>query len=267
MHLYSVSNHSTLDSNMAWQDLQCFIVFIGYGRSGHSLVGSLLDAHPEVVIAHEHDAVAAFEQGQSRVALFADLLANSRERATSGRVQTGYRYDVPGQFQGTWRGALRVLGDKRGGMTALRLGEQPQLVTALRSFIGLPLRVILVVRNPYDIVASMVRNNRKGNGLGHCAESFTLLTRYNAAIMAQLAPEELCIIRHEDLIAAPQQEMARLCEFLGVAPEPGYLDACAGVVAAPSTRARDRVEWDAPARRTVAEQIAAYPFLAGYTFD
>ena len=30
-----------------------FILFIGYPRSGHSIMGSLMDAHPHMVIAYE----------------------------------------------------------------------------------------------------------------------------------------------------------------------------------------------------------------------
>lgn len=252
---------------MTWQNIERFTLFIGYGRSGHSLVGSLLDAHPEIVIAHEHDAIAAFQQGRARADLFDDLLANSRERAAKGRVQTGYRYDVPGQFQGTWEKTLSVLGDKRGGMTALRLGEAPDLLAAFRSFVALPLRVILVVRNPFDIIASMVCNNTNGHGLAHCADSFALLTRYNAALMEQLATEEGCIIRHEDLVAAPEKEITRLCDFLDVIASPGYLAACAELVAAPKQRARDRIQWDPLVCRLVAELVEQHPFLAGYTFD
>ncbi|UGS35133.1 sulfotransferase [Capillimicrobium parvum] len=36
-----------------FDDVEAFCVFIGHTRSGHSLVGSLLDAHHEAVIAHE----------------------------------------------------------------------------------------------------------------------------------------------------------------------------------------------------------------------
>ena len=30
-----------------------FVLFVGYARSGHSIIGSFLDAHPSIVIAHE----------------------------------------------------------------------------------------------------------------------------------------------------------------------------------------------------------------------
>jgi hypothetical protein len=33
--------------------LRAFCLFIGYPRSGHRLIGALLDAHPDVAIAHE----------------------------------------------------------------------------------------------------------------------------------------------------------------------------------------------------------------------
>ena len=36
-----------------YDDLQAFCLFMGYTRSGHSLVGACLDAHPEAAIAHE----------------------------------------------------------------------------------------------------------------------------------------------------------------------------------------------------------------------
>ena len=42
------------------QSVEAFCIFIGYPRSGHSLLGSLLDAHPEMVIAHELDVLRSW---------------------------------------------------------------------------------------------------------------------------------------------------------------------------------------------------------------
>ncbi len=38
-------------------DLERFWSFIGYPRSGHSLIGSLINAHPDVVVCHELDTL------------------------------------------------------------------------------------------------------------------------------------------------------------------------------------------------------------------
>ena len=41
------------------------VMFVGQSRSGHSLVGSLIDAHPEAVVAHEIHALKHLLQGRS----------------------------------------------------------------------------------------------------------------------------------------------------------------------------------------------------------
>ena len=75
-----------------------YCMFIGYPRSSHSLVGSLLDAHPEMVIAHEQDALRHVRPWYSREQLFYLLLENSRRFTEAGRTWTGYSYAVPNQY-------------------------------------------------------------------------------------------------------------------------------------------------------------------------
>ena len=36
-------------------EVKSFVFFLGHARSGHSIVGSLLDAHPHIVLGHEVD--------------------------------------------------------------------------------------------------------------------------------------------------------------------------------------------------------------------
>ena len=135
---------------MPYPDLRAFCLFASYGRSGHSLVGSLLDAHPDVVIAHEANALRLVAEGMKRDELYQTLLDNSHRSFERGRRQSGYSYVVEGQWQGRYR-TLLVIGDKSGGRTT-KLIER----TGLRRFartVGLPLRIIHQTRNPYDIIA------------------------------------------------------------------------------------------------------------------
>jgi len=74
-------------------------MFVGYPRTGHSLIGSLLDAHPRIVIAHELDALELFQWGFSQRQVFHLLLENSRKMAAAGRSHHGYSYGVPNQWQ------------------------------------------------------------------------------------------------------------------------------------------------------------------------
>ena len=75
---------------------EVFVLFFGYARSGHSMVGSLLDAHPNAAVANEFDAIGAYQNGDSRDLLFRNLVAVSTAYKLVGRCQAGYHFDVPG---------------------------------------------------------------------------------------------------------------------------------------------------------------------------
>ncbi len=42
-------------------DVDTMLMFIGYPRSGHTLIGSLLDAHPNMVVANEYNILGNWE--------------------------------------------------------------------------------------------------------------------------------------------------------------------------------------------------------------
>lgn len=63
---YCKNNEETPDLSLAqrrrlaqaYEGVRAYVMFIGMGRTGHSLVGSLLDAHPHIAVANEADAMA-----------------------------------------------------------------------------------------------------------------------------------------------------------------------------------------------------------------
>src|SRR5829696_1667506 len=98
----------------AFAEVERYAMFGGYPRSGHSVIGSLLNAHPDMVVAHELNALRYVQAGFSRLQLFSLLLVSDRKFEAHGRTWGRYEYRVPGQWQGRWR-RLRVIGDKKGG--------------------------------------------------------------------------------------------------------------------------------------------------------
>src|SRR5256885_2113523 len=142
----------------AYSDLQAFCLFIGYPKSGHSLVGALLDAHPDMVIARAVNPLAlVVADGLPPAKVFERLLENSREEAARGRKQNKYRYEVEGQWQGRVRN-LRVLGDKFSDRTTKRIGRTAGALASFEREVGLPLRLIHVIRNPFDMVARIAKS-------------------------------------------------------------------------------------------------------------
>src|SRR4051794_14548092 len=139
-----------------FKQVEAYCLFIGYPRSGHSLTGSLLDAHPEVVVAHELDALGLIEAGISRPSLYTAILELDREFTDGGRQWMGYEYTVPNQWQGRYE-RLRVIGDKKGGDSTERLARRPELLDGLRRTVEVPLRAVHVIRNPFDNITTMAR--------------------------------------------------------------------------------------------------------------
>ena len=100
-------------------------MFIGYPRSGHSLVGSILDAHPEIIIPHQYDVTKNWQKYRSlrvisenlpKYKLFLDLHQLSTEQAMFGdrssnwllKTSRFYGYNVPGLWQGGYQKRIKV---------------------------------------------------------------------------------------------------------------------------------------------------------------
>ncbi len=119
-----------------------FLLFVGYPRSGHSIVGALLNAHRDAVVAHELDAPPLIVGGCSRDELFSRILARAYWFNMRGN-RANYPYAVPGQWQGRFE-TLRVIGDKRGGSVTHTLADHPDFFERVRSLVGIPLRLVHV---------------------------------------------------------------------------------------------------------------------------
>lgn len=261
-----------------FQKLQRFCLFVGRGRSGTTLIGSLLDAHPNACIATELDVLRYVERRYSQRQIFALLRANAEEEAARGNEWTGYQYAVPGQFQGSSE-RLTVIGDKKAARTlrGLVVGNRersldsrpeiplPDALDRLRGVVGLPLRFVHIVRNPFDQMASTIRH-RPGGSLQERARNHLLWAQMFTELRACLPEDEMIDVYHEDVIADPMGQLRRLCGFLGLEASDEYLEACASVVAPAPQRQRDSVEWPADFVAQFERGLAQYDYLARYSF-
>jgi hypothetical protein len=247
-------------------DPRAFCLFIGYPRSGHSLIGSLLDAHPDVVIAHELNVLKLIADGTGRRELIAALLESAEAEAMRplGRRSSGYSYAVPGQWQGQVR-RLRVVGSKYGDKTSNRLGRRPEELKLLKRTARAPVRFLHVTRNPYDMIARVASMTKGGKQERSVAEA-TAHIAHLAEVNDRLAKtESVLTIRHEAFVADPRAGLRRICGFLGVESEADWLEACAQLVFPSPKQARDLVDWSDDERAAVGQLIARHAFFDGYT--
>jgi hypothetical protein len=245
-------------------------VFIGHARSGHSIVGALLDAHPQIAISDELDALRYVDLGfDARQVLYLSL-AVSRHQARNERRKAGqggavYSYHVPGQWQGRYRD-LRVVGDSQAGWTVQRLARDPTLLPRVEArMAGRDVRFVHVIRNPFDNIATMML--RGGRTFESAFERYFANCDALVALAERIGPASLHRVRHEDVINDPRASLSAACAFLGVDADPSYLDACASILYASPSRSRGKVTWTLGMRQQVEERIGAFDFLAGYGFE
>jgi hypothetical protein len=243
-----------------------FLMFVGHPRSGHSLVGALLDAHPNALVAHELDVLKYVEAGFGRDQLFALLVHHQQARVAGGlRSGSGYAYAVPGQWQGRYA-RLQVIGDKKGGRSTARLAERPELFDRLGATVGVPVRVVQVVRNPYDNIATMHRRGHR-LPLEEHADNYFQLAATVRRLRERVPADRFHELRLEDLILEPTTTLTDLTGFLGLDAPEDYLAACGSVVFPTVRRTRADAPWTAELLEQVAERAKAYTSLRSYRFD
>ena len=254
-----------LASTLRWDfdEIEKFALFVGYPRSGHSLVGSLLDAHIDVAISHELDALRYLRAGFSREQIFSLILHRDKEFTGKGREWTGYDYNVPGLWQGRYR-TLKVIGDKKGGGTARHLIAKPDIIDDLRKTVRLPLRLVHIVRHPLDNIATHFRKKKPQQTMQEAIDDYFRRADANYRTKNKVSSEEWIDMTHEQIIEDPKENINKLCNFIGVEADSKYLEACASKVFKSPSRSRDRITWEQKYVDQVAERSRDYPFLKDY---
>jgi hypothetical protein len=246
-----------------WDAIRTFCLFVGYGRSGHSAVGAMLDAHPQAAIAHELHAVKRFFDGVPRDVLFDEIFALAQQQAREGRYATRagggrYAHNLPGQAKADASG-ITVIGDKKGAGTTWELARRGiEHLEDFKAYIRVPVRILHVIRNPFDIVAAGLALGRE-----HFAQTVAVVSR----IRERSGGEDWCDVYYEDLIARPDEEIRRIVTFLGLPIDAEHLARSAEYLYREPHLRRHEIEWPEGTRAMVAELIPRYEYLSRYRWE
>lgn len=276
-----------------------FLLFFGSGKSGHSIVGSLLDAHKHVIVSHEYHLFRKWNHIEGKTEeqwvenLYNELYWKSRNDSEGIRQLKikGYSLRVDGLWQGRYESYVSVVGDKSGGSTRQEYMRDKKLfkdrINSLSRMLQIPVCFIHVVRNPYDHVASRVLYAHVGNISAVSAfkkklgdKKFTndrlvlsatneLLSFYSAeAELIELFKSKSVLEIHvADLINNPKKTLRGITTFLDVSVTDRYLQVCAAKVYRSSSRARDYVRWPVKAKILIESAIDKHQFLRRYNFS
>jgi hypothetical protein len=247
-----------------------FCCFVGHGRSGGTLVGALLNAHPDVVMSNELNALRRLRLGMSAPQLFRLIYLVSRRQSLRGsRGGGGYSYAVPHQWQGRYR-ELKVIGDRKAGATAYEILRYPETLDIVDRKVALGKKFIHVVRNPFDTITTTFQKTPAGGGQSPEAHLDREIRNYYArcvtisGIEKRFGTDTIHYVYHERLIADPHGQLRLTCEFLGIEPSPDYLDDCASILRSSPHESRRKIAWSPRQAAVIRAQNKRFAWLADY---
>lgn len=271
---YPVSLWGGLKHRELFEDIERYCMFTGCPRSGHSLIGSLLDAHPNMVLAHELNTLKYIYAGFGKRQIYYLLLKTSQAFTKRGHQWAGYTYAVPRQWQGRFK-KLQVIGDKKGGQSTLMLSLYPGLLQRLQRTINTPIRLIHVIRNPYDNITTMyvkeqekaLKGRKRWLNLRGSIDWYFSLCETVIKIKKQIRNNEIFELRHERFLDDPENLLKQICTYLGIDAPKDYLRDCASIVFKSPHKTRYNIKWNNKLIDIVEEKMAEIPFLKGYSFE
>ena len=284
-------------------NIHTFVSTIGFPRSGSSLIGYLLTAHRNIIIAHEPhikdkglyevDAQALFNciflRDKNRFRVAKEFIENTsksllpNENDSQSRYGAGNKYVmVPNQWQACCE-SLQVIGVKCSLYSTEQLSKINVLKTLKENLSKESvncLKFIFTVRNPYDMITTNVTywaNNERirrvtQNDVNMALDykvkiRFPKLCKDIKNLFTSISAENIFINRHEDMVTSPVNQLTKLCDFLGVPAFPDYLNDCASVVHERPNKSRYEIDWSDEQKEEVAKLIDQYDFLSGYSWN
>lgn len=283
---YGIRNEDKLNREL-YDGVESFLMFIGYPRSGHTLVSSLLDAHPNALVANEFDVIGGWQKwtktNRNKYYLFDQLYLNSKMEADTGyrsaTVPHRFNYSVPGQWQGTFNQKILVMGAKKGGHTTRRLMKRENLkvLKEIHQVLKLPMKFLHVIRNPYDNIATMMlRDLKKRPDAGEKINDTDNLDKQIAKYMALAAknnqlkkvlPGEVHEIHSSELIKEPKKILLGICHFLHLTCYQKYIEDCSKRIYPEASKTRYNVIWTDQQKETVRKELQRFQSTRGYGFD
>ena len=250
------------------------LLFAGWPRSCGSFVGSILDGHPNMIIANIFSLFPKLESGKLKFEIstifnalyeFTQVDKEEGQRANA-EEKKGYQLMFDDMYQGTFVDHVDVIGEKHAlGLPNLYMHHPEKfksILGTLQKKLGIPVYIIRVIRNPYDNIATWAmyekyhlegilqfKKDTKEKGVKF--NDSAILDRisrlyfkaYKATEDIKLLADESTDIYCAELIRNPEAEIRRICSFLEVECYQEYVSSVVSHVYPSDSSTRDYVQW------------------------
>ena len=270
------------------------VFFVGTCHVGADILASLLDAHPSVVIADRHLTFQACSGSQleqqsvfhNKLSLFNEVYKSSYFSSLCGnRSFNGLKMKGSFNQQESFK-HHKVIGDQSSQALSqlIKTPSSRKCFFEILRTLAVPVVLVHVVRNPYDIIASDILRAMSTNVgvkppgekikpkkelvmsaaqkmLRQVADEYVLLNS------GQEVPFQMLKIKIEDCIMDPETTARKICGTLGITCTQEYIQLFQETAFANVASDRYLIEWDASSLQHLETIIRKIPTFQGYTFE
>jgi hypothetical protein len=238
-----------------------FLMFMGYPRSGHTLVASMLNAHPNVVCSNQQFILNG--------ATGLDSILSNIEAGTPSSQWNPNAYIEPCQ-----KNDITVVGDKTGHRTVEHLISNPEALEKFKEVIPWPIKWIHVVRNPFDCLSTWTKKNVENRQkrvprvtqemeFNNVFQKFKAL---NEKILELQKTEDVLSVTHERVIRFIDRSLDEMCTFLDIQKFDDWRARCIKKKWKEPRITRRNIAWNPDMRAKAAKITKQYPWFSGYDF-
>lgn len=229
-----------------------WVAFIGEGRSGHTIVASILDAHPNVRMSNEKKFISNWSRGnfKSKEEIFDIIIAGKPGKGINSKGGRVEWTNIEGQ--NCYTKPLLALGDKCGWevVNLIKKGASSNVIDGFSSFIEMPVKIIHTSRNPLDNITAWYQSPKYVRLWGEDdTERLNRAIRRYARFYSDAQPifdkyeGSVFHLRNEELCKDTKSVVRDLCGFLDLEVNDRHLELCRAAVNPEPNRRSSNLEW------------------------
>jgi len=203
------------------------LIFIGSARTGSTLLGQVLNYHPECLISNESGLVSnVVVKGASLREELNKVVASAMDMFETGLESDMKFGGTLDRYQSRWipfgdlsndpefkKKNIKVIGDKKaGGSTKAYLKRPGEMLSFLASHPNICL--LQIIRDPVDSAVSYMKSHGVEPFETACDEM--ILLTHSAYELGKKVSNPYYFMYYEDLIESPRKEIAKILDWLNI---------------------------------------------------
>lgn len=225
-----------------FENVKYFLMFLGRGRCGSSLLGALINCHPNAVVVHELNHFKL--KYEDRDDLFNQILLNHGSRRNLAWPSYQDHWEWNFKYKN-----LFVIGTKHAGGVTNKIKSDSKSIMKFKKFISTPVKFIHVRRNPYDNIATVYnksqipRHIRNGTNMKNIDRALKYYFEGISIAKKVEETEDVLNIKHEDVVNNTRNCIKRVMNFLDLPILDEHIKYCKELIWEKPRITRDSVEW------------------------